>query len=179
MLRYLIADAHCPATGRRRTGHALLLGLLLAFSAPALCGNDTKQVIGWIERVKLTTDALTIQAKVDTGADYSSVHAEDLRYFLRGNMRWVEFTLHDDDGAPHRLQRPVERMAKVKKKTTGHQERPVVVLELCVGRNKRKAQVNLADRGHFRYPLLLGRNFLGGQYLVDSGAKYTLRPDCN
>jgi hypothetical protein len=151
--------------------------LLLALSAGAVYA-DEKKVIGWIERVSVTTERLTMEAKVDTGADFSSVHAEAIRYFLRDGVRWVEFTLRDQDGNARTLERPLERMARVKKKTTGFQERPVVVLQICIGDARHTAQVNLAQRGQFKYPLLLGRGFLRSRFLVDPSEQYLLEPSC-
>jgi hypothetical protein len=156
-----------------------LCGLfLLAATVGSACAEERK-IIGWIEHISVNSNALLLEAKVDTGADYSSVHAEDIRQFTRDGMQWVEFTLRDPSGKRHVLQKPLERIARVKKKTTGFQARPVVMLELCVGDVKRMAQVNLAERGHFKYPLLLGRSFLSKGYLVDSSAKHLLPPACH
>lgn len=152
----------------------LLIVTLLAGGAYAA----DKEVIGWIERVAITTEQLMMEAKVDTGADFSSVHADAISYFERDGMQWVEFTLRDRDGNARTLQRPLERMARIKKKTQGFQERPVVMLQICVGGVQYPAQVNLAQRGHFQYPLLLGRGFLQSRFLVDPGTKYLLEPTC-
>ena len=155
------------------------LGLVLVAMGAGEVHADDKKIIGWIERVSITTEGLSMDAKVDTGADFSSVHAEAIRYFTRDTTQWVEFTLRDQTNSAHTLRRPLKRMARIKKKTQGHQERPVVVLEICVGDAKFPAQVNLAQRGHFRYPLLLGRNFLRSRFLVDSSAEYLLEPTCH
>lgn len=158
-------------------GAHLVLPALLMLSGIAFA--DDKKVIGWIERVSLTTEGLMMEAKVDTGADFSSVHAENIRYFTRGTTRWVEFTLRDRDNNAHTLQRPLERMARIKKKTMGFQERPVVVLQICIGDAQHPAQVNLAGRAHFKYPLLLGRSFLRSRFLVDPGMQYLIEPRCH
>lgn len=158
---------------RRRTAYLVLAGLL---AGGAL--SDQKETIGWIELVGLTTDGLTMEAKVDTGADYSSVHAVNPRYFELDGVRWVEFVLHDREGRQHRLRRPVERFAKIKKKNGGTLERPVVMLQVCVGNGRHMAQVNLADRENFRYPLLLGRDFLKDHFLVDPGQTFLSNPAC-
>ena len=152
--------------------------LVLALGAGAVRADDRK-IVGWIERVALTTEGLAMDAKVDTGADFSSVHADAITYFMRDSTRWVEFTLSDRNAKTLRLSRPLKRIARIKKKTQGYQERPVVVLEICIGDARHPAEVNLAQRGHFKYPLLLGRNFLESRFLVDPGAKYLLEPDCD
>jgi hypothetical protein len=41
------------------------------------------------------------------------------------------------------------------------------------------AKVNLAERAHFKYPVLLGRSFLSTGYLVDSSAQHLLPPTCH
>jgi len=156
-----------------------LCGLLLLAATAGIACAEEKKIIGWIEHISVNSDALMLEAKVDTGADYSSVHAEDIRQFTRDGAQWVEFTLLDQSGESHVLQRPLERIARIKKKTSGFQERPVVMLEICVGDVKRMAQVNLAERGHFKYPVLLGRSFLSTGYLVDSSAQHLLPPACH
>ena len=161
-----------------RTRPALVCGLFYLAMPAASAHADEKKTIGWIERVSITTEALTMEAKIDTGADFSSVHAQALRYFDRDGSRWVEFILNDRDNNPRTLQRPLARMARIKKKTVGHQERPVVMLQICIGDATHLAQVNLAQRGHFKYPLLLGRNFLRSRFLVDPGEEYLLEPGC-
>ena len=161
-----------------RTRPALVCGLLYLALSPASVHADERQTIGWIERVSVTTEALTMEAKIDTGADFSSVHADALRYFDRDGSRWVEFVLNDQDNNPRTLQRPLARMARIKKKTKGYQERPVVMLQICIGDASYLAQVNLAQRGHFKYPLLLGRNFLRSRFVVDPGEEYLLEPRC-
>lgn len=158
--------------------NGVFFGLLLLAAGSAAAHEDDKRVIGWIESVTLTGEALRMDAKVDTGADFSSVHAERIRYFTQESTPWVEFSLRDRDGSERILQRPLKRMAKIKKKTQGYQERPVVVLQICVGDARYPAQFNLAQRAHFKYPLLLGRNFLKSRFVVDPGAKHLLEPIC-
>ena len=157
-----------------------LLVFVLSSGAASGCFADTgeRQVVGWLERVALTDHGAIFEAKVDTGADTSSVHAENIRHFLRDDRQWVEFTLHDRAGRSYTLQRPLERTARIKKKTRGSQERPVVILKVCVGKQRRSVEVNLSQRAHFRFPVLLGRNFLSGHYVVDAGATYLLPPAC-
>ena len=170
MIRSGLEGFRCAAAG--------WLGVLLVAINTGAAHADNKKTIGWIERVSITTEDLYMDAKVDTGADSSSVHAEEIRYFMRDSAQWVEFTLLDRNNNAHTLRRPLKRMVKIKKKTQGYQRRPVVVLEICVGDARHPAQVNLAQRGHFKYPLLLGRSFLKSRFIVDPGSKHLLEPRC-
>jgi hypothetical protein len=39
-------------------------------------------------------------------------------------------------------------------------------------------EVNVVDRTGLNYPMLIGRNFLSGDFLIDTGATYTKNPRC-
>jgi hypothetical protein len=156
----------------------LVAFVLLSMASAANACPEGKTVIGWVERVSVAGNTLVMDAKVDTGADYSSVHADDIRHFVREDRRWIEFALRGRDGSTEILQRPLLRTSRIKTKPPGLEERPVVMLEICVGGSKRLAQVNLAQRRHFKYPLLLGRDFLGADYLVDPDSQHLLDPRC-
>lgn len=169
---------HRPGVRPRRPCAGILAMLLIVNTLSATTAAAEKKIIGWIERVSLAAEGLILEAKIDTGADFSSVHAEEIRYFTRDGRRWVEFALRDRNNASHILQRRLERMARIKKKTEGFQERPVVTLQVCVGDTRHPAQVNLAQRGHFKYPLLLGRSFLDSHFLVDPSTMYLQEPAC-
>ncbi|MDJ0739903.1 MAG: RimK/LysX family protein [Gammaproteobacteria bacterium] len=120
-----------------------------------------------------------MQAKVDTGADSSSIHAEDVQIVVQRGRQFVDFTLRGDDGRRPRLRRPLQRTTRIKDRDGGHQERPVVMLRLCVGRVARVVAVNLAQCGHFNYPLLLGRDYLAGAFIVDPRRQLLTKPSCD
>ena len=49
----------------------------------------------------------------------------------------------------------------------------------CIGGRKIRDEVNLADRGHFIYPVLIGRNMLGkGDFLLDPSRTFVSRAPC-
>ena len=73
---------------------------------------------------------------------------------------------------------PSYRQTKVKRKNAKSQSRYVVRMGLCLGQRYREADVNLTDRSNYGFPLLVGRGFLAGEVLVDSGSSYTVAPDC-
>jgi len=59
-------------------------------------------------------------------------------------------------------------------------ERPVVEMQLCIGDQLRETEVNLTDRSHFRYPLLIGATAIRDlEAAIDPAQKYTAgRPTC-
>ena len=134
--------------------------------------------VGWLERVKLGTDGLVVSAKLDTGADSSSLHADDVTWLKREDGDWVTFEVVAEDGRRARFERKVLRVARVRRHGGGVQRRPVVVLDLCLGNVLRQTEVNLTDRGGFTQVLLVGRSFLAEGFAVDSARTYTLEPAC-
>ena len=159
---------------RRCTVYAAVLAGALSATVPA----DQKTVIGWLSSVEISSQSVTMVAKVDTGADTSSVHADHVRVTEEAGEAMVEFTLRGQDGSVRAFRRPLLRTARVKTKTGGYQERPVVMLQLCVADKRRTMPVNLAQRAHFKYPLLLGRDFLDGYFVVDVSREFVASPAC-
>ena len=64
---------------------------------------------------------------------------------------------------------------KFVKSTAASQQRYSVPLELVVNDKTYRIMVTLADRAHMLYPVLLGRNFLTGNYTVDTSKQF-VRP---
>ena len=78
--------------------YALLAGLLgaLVLALPAAAGE--KNVVGWIEKVRIYPGNFVVHAKLDSGAEYSSLDAANLTEFDRDGKRWVRFDLSERDG---------------------------------------------------------------------------------
>ena len=50
-------------------------------------------IYGYLERAMLVEATLEMEAKLDTGADNSSLNATDLEFFDREGKPWVRFTV--------------------------------------------------------------------------------------
>jgi hypothetical protein len=150
--------------------------LLLALSSAVVAEPI---VAGWIERVRLVDAGIELEAKLDSGAENSSLHAEELSEFERDGRRWVQFKLKSSDGARVLIEQPVVRTARIKRHLGDAQSRPVIELNLCIGRLAQRVEVNLVDRGKFEHPLLVGRSFLSQGVLVDSAARHRVPPACD
>ena len=90
----------------------------------------------------------------------------------------VRFKVKNKTGDSIELTEPVVRRVKIKRHFSEAQQRPVVLLTVCLGGISKQVQVNLVDRTGFNYPLLIGRTYLAGDFLVDSAATYLLPRDC-
>lgn len=159
---------------------AYLFFLVMLFSGLMTMGvSHAKQVAGWIEKVKILPEDLIVQAKLDTGADNSSLNVPDFTLFERRGETWVRFDVTDHAGKKARFERKVLRTSKIKLLTGGYQQRPVVQLGVCLGRHYSEVEVNLVDRRGFNYPLLVGRSFLRGRIVVDPAMEFALEPECS
>ena len=159
----------------------LLLVLLLSVSACVTSDMDlvdSKQTIGWIEEVKIYPIDFTLDAKIDTGADTCSVHAENIKKFTKNKKEFASFEMLNRFGKRQKLERQIVRYTKIKTKKGGFQVRPVVKLGVCLDKTLEFISCNLVDRSNFQYPVLVGRNYLAGKYLVNASASYLTSPEC-
>lgn len=153
-----------------------LMGVTLA--APSLAESGT--TIGWIEKVQLPVQDITFTAKIDTGADHSSIHATDVEIYEHNSIKRVRFSVENKQGASRRFDLPLVRITSIKQKRAGAEpiQRPVVSMDLCVGNILKTTLVNLSNRNNFQYRMLIGRSYLENDYLVNPGKQFTSQPNC-
>lgn len=137
-----------------------------------------KQVVGWVENVKVYPGGVMIKAKLDTGAKTSSLDCECITPFKRDGKDWLSFSVKNHRGEIVRFEKPVTRVAHIKRHFGKEQVRYVVKLGLCLGSVYREADVTLVDRTGFNYSLLVGRNFLKHDFLIDPSATFLNKPEC-
>jgi hypothetical protein len=140
----------------------------MAFGVGALPATEEPVVAGWIERTMLLPSRLEIEAKLDSGAENSSLHVEKERFFRRDGKRWVRFTVEGESGRRVAFERSVRRYAAIKRHNGGSDIRAVVEIKICLGSVVKEVEVNLVDRSRFDYELLVGRSFLTGEFLIDT-----------
>jgi hypothetical protein len=137
------------------------------------------EILGWVEKARLMDPAIALKAKLDTGAETSSLDAEVIKKFRKDGKRWVRFRFTDrDSGQEFTLVRERKRTIGVVQHDGSTQRRPVVEMEICVARRVLNTEVSLIDRSEFNYPLLLGRNALRTFALVDPGDTFLSEPAC-
>lgn len=130
-------------------------------------------VVGAVETVRVDPPGIQLDARIDTGATTSSIHADDKQEFERDGRRWVRFSLSDvSDEELRHIELPVERTVLIKRHNAESARRYVVRMWVTLGDIREQIEVTLADRGDFEYPLLIGRNFLTDTALVDVSRQY-------
>lgn len=152
--------------------------LLLAPAAPAAVSGH-KPVAGWVEHVLIYPGPIRLKAKMDTGAKTSSLSVISIRHYSRNGHPWVRFRVYNSNGRPITLERPLVRTVLIKRHGEAPKPRPVVMLKLCLGSVLSETQVDLANRKNYLYPLLVGRRYLAGRFLVDPSRMFAASPGCN
>ncbi|HMH69956.1 MAG TPA: RimK/LysX family protein [Candidatus Saccharimonadales bacterium] len=133
-----------------------------------------KIVVGRNEMVDFARFAHKVPAKIDTGADSSSVWVSDVRVDKNGVLRFSLF----GEGSPFytgkTMKREQYRVALVRSATGHVQIRYRTQLSLRLGGKRIRAMFNLSDRSQNKFPVLIGRRTLSGKFIVDvEKAKYT------
>jgi hypothetical protein len=134
--------------------------------------EPTKITLGVVEDVVVSPWGLSFPARIDTGADLSSLDARDL--VVRNNV--AEFKLGKRWGG-RRVQLPVTEWRHIQT-AMGIEKRPVVEISICLGSKHFPTLVTLKDRSEMMYPFLVGRSALKGGYVVDASRSRAARPLC-
>lgn len=159
---------------------SLVVGAMLSTST-VLAEED--QVFGWVENATLQPWGITVKAKLDSGALTSSLDARDIELFEQDDEEWVRFRLKLEDQESgevfsDEIERPLYREQTVRG-AGGRDERPVVLMELCMGDTIYEEQFSLRDREEMLYPLLLGRRTISHLGLLDVRNTFLQEPGCD
>lgn len=150
--------------------------LLLCLFHSSTTHADNKSVIGETAWIKISGVPFPFLSRIDTGARITSMHATNLSIENGSETptenigKQLTFTTNNRDGTPHTLTTPIVKVSTVKN-SQGTEQRYVVELFLSWHTIKKKIEVNLRDRSHMSYKLLIGRNFLTTDFLVDVDRK--------
>lgn len=139
-------------------------------------------IVGAVEWAMIQPAGLWVEARIDTGADTTSIHAEDIELVEKDGKRYVRFVLLDAvTGSAHQQELRLRRRVLIKQSGGADERRYVVRMWVMLGEIRSKIDVNLSDRTDFEYPLLIGRNFLMDNMIVDVSRHHTVmvRPDIN
>lgn len=159
---------------------------LLLLLVTACCIRDARpgeerelDILGWVEQVRLLDPDIVFEAKLDSGAETSSLSAEVIKKFRRGGERWVRFRILDPaTGESHIIVRKRVRTVAVIQHDGERQRRPVVRIGICIAGRTLTTEVSLIDRSEFAYQLLLGRNTLETFALIDPAGMHLSEPRC-
>ena len=113
-------------------------------------------------------------ARIDTGAETSSIDVGKFKTFERDGEKWVSFDLdHNGTGEKLHFEKKIKRRTSIRR-INGDEHRVVVNMDIKMGKDIINADFTLADREKFTYQVLIGRNILSGRFIVDPSTENTL-----
>ena len=140
--------------------------------------SHNKITLGALEVCDLPQLEITkLHMRVDTGAQTSSLHVDNIEEFQNNDELWVSFDIHPD---VHNVDTVVRRKAKVHdtrvvKSSSGDKEqRHVIQTSIVLGDQSWPIHLTLTDRSSMTYLMLLGRQAMNGRILVDPSNEYLL-----
>src|SRR5690554_4427195 len=134
-----------------------------------------KVIVGEIEKFYLAGPGHIYTARIDSGAETSSIHARNVKRFERDGSNWVcfEVPVPGADGEWVTMEREISRRVRVIQASAEEAERRVVVeLQFAIGDHQQVAEFTLADRTNLTHEVLIGRNILRDVMLIDVGKEY-------
>ena len=139
--------------------------------APASQVIDPR-LIGHLEEVHVGENKdLHFYAKIDTGAESSSIHAENITPFKKQengrSVLYVRFDTVDENFKTRTFIRPVVKIGEVKS-ALGTSQRYFIREKIWIGDAVHSVNVNLADRSHLKRKFLVGKNILDEGYLINT-----------
>lgn len=165
----------------------LTLAAIAALLFSPLGLADDLHIHGLNETIRFSEVGDAMPAKLDTGAVTASMHAENIKVFKRDEKRWVRFQL-PIDGKLKEMELPMIGVSSIKRRladipedeTELYTQRPLVEMTLCMGNQAHTIEVNLTDRSHFSYPVLIGSDALKRfNAMVDPARTYFVgQPSC-
>ncbi|MEH6528387.1 MAG: RimK/LysX family protein, partial [Porticoccus sp.] len=139
-------------------------------------GELNLPIVGGVESVVVEPSGFKYEARVDTGAESSSIHAENIQLIERDGKRYVQFSLlNPETNEPIELERRLRRKVLIKQQQGEWERRYVVKLWLTLGEIRELVDVTLSNRAGFEYSVLVGRNLLTDTAIVDVSQQHILK----
>ena len=134
--------------------------------------QDGRLVLGINETATLPNLNLKMEAKLDTGAENSSVDARNIQLFERDGKKWVKFELNRTSRGTEPLELPLKGVTRIKRPGLPSEERPIIMMTITIGDITQSVPVSLTDRSNYESPLLIGRSFMQDLAVIDVNQKH-------
>jgi len=136
-----------------------------------------KSVIGWVESIDFPSwGILGVKAKVDTGARTSALHVENLVQLGEGQVQFEVVYKRKTLSKRKLVKASVLRWSHVRSSTGEKGERCFVRTTMRMGAVEKEIEISLVPRSKMRFRMLLGRQAIGHDFLVDVGRRYLYSP---
>ena len=114
--------------------------------------------------------------KIDTGAYTSAIHCHRIELKEKDGKEVLKFTLLDPSHPKYNKQEfSTENFheKRIKNSFGNSEKRYVIKTDILLFGKKYPIELSLSERGEMRFPILIGRRFLMGKFIVDP-SKYDL-----
>ena len=141
--------------------------------------SNKKITVGRVEKIDLPGLLLyNLDAKIDTGAYTSSLHCHHIEPYKKEGKDWVKFYVLDPEHPVYeetQFECPIYKIKQVKSSNALVEERVVIKQKTNFSRFNRTIELSLTNRSEMKFPVLIGRRFLTGHFVVDVSKKYLLK----
>ena len=140
--------------------------------------NQPLAIIGSTEHIDVAS-IKNIPAKIDTGADSSSIWASHIRITRDGILKFRLF----DEGSPFYTGKAFKRtdykVAIIRDASGREHIRYRTHITMRLKEKRIRALFSLSDRSKNNFPVLIGRRTIAGKFLVDVSKHHTTIPPKN
>lgn len=131
-----------------------------------------KWLLGRVEWLWLPVLGDNVKARIDSGAKTSSMSATEIEEFRKDGKRWIRFSFSHKNHL-EQLEAPLSRYVRIRQANSKKLDRrPVILLPVQLGGMEKEVEFTLKDRTRMIYPVLLGREFMAKDVLIDPSRLY-------
>lgn len=139
-------------------------------------GSRNLATIGWREWILLPDLGIgALQAKIDSGARTSALHASSLHYVESEGRPFVHFCVHSSrkpDSVDYHCRAEVLEFRRIRSSNGSVEERPVIATSLILLGHQWPIELTLTNRELMGFRMLLGRQAIRNRFMIDSGRSF-------
>ena len=133
--------------------------------------TQDKKIIGRLESIALPDLGISdLQVRVDTGAQTSSLHVDNIEKISKKGRPYVTFDIHPEMHDVDQVvscKAPISDFRKIKSSNGESEQRYVISTPVTMGEDTWTIEITLTDRSDMSYLMLFGRQAIGTRFLVD------------
>jgi hypothetical protein len=125
-------------------------------------------ILGKIDKFDLPELELqSLRAKIDTGAKTSSLHCKTIEPQQDGYVRFIVLDENNQKYTGKYITKKIYRIADVKSSNGSVQKRYFIKTPIIIYGKTYTMETSLSFRGSMKFPLLIGRELIKQDFLVD------------
>jgi ribosomal protein S6--L-glutamate ligase len=148
---------------------------LLARPSPHVAQMPSPLILGWQEWIALPDLGLpALKAKIDTGARTSALHTHSIESYGPSKRPMVRFSVRPSPRASLEIEASAAVVDR-REVTSSNGERElryVIASRLSLGNREWPIEITLTNRERMAYRMLLGRQAIQPNVLIDPGASF-------